>query len=800
VTVFRRALSPAPVRLVQLAVTLLVVQYMLLIGAMFGASIFYSAQRLNLLGGAGLALAWLLVRVGQRRSLSLTGLEPPLLIFGASQWLAVFTSIQPRLGLDWAASVTTWIAFFFILADLLAAGWPRVYWINALIVAAIILAADGVWSAAQWFTSWVALGSLPLVTFRYYGLLGHANLTACVINLLWPIVVAKMILPVRPVARLALGALAAALAITSFFTSSRAGWLAAGAGLIVLIVMLGYAHGARLWVRAWQSTWVRWGPVAKLTAIGGLLLSAVLGAWLLAKQSQQITHGSIFEARQHFWSVAWDLFKSRPLTGVGPDLYPWYYSRYTSIPPDFFAPHAHSVIMQMLSGSGILGLGSLLLLAGAAAVRLWRQWIADGRPVETACLAAALVSFGVHLLFDFPVTPITFLLIVIILALALAPLTPTTEEPRHLHPLVAAPFLLLPIGVFAWLLQGSASNSAAIDLADAGQWQAAARAFEQSAQADPHMTLYWEEAAYAYTSAGEIQTALPLWERAAQDDPNWALLPATIGALKQDLGAAQAARTLAPGSHLFALNAGAIAEAQGNTVAAQETYRTALSLKPAIADALYWQQNPLRLSILRDWRNGLPATSSALDKGWAALTRQAPDQAVGWFQQAAAEDPSNLAADLGLGKAYLQLRDLNSAQRAVQTGLELPVTSLEELLPLYLLAGDVDDARGDRAGAISEYARVFSGIADYDIDGPGSYAHPQRSWFVFHRQALPGELVPQLPRADITAEMDQRFAKLAEWYRADGQTGLACWVLQRVHQEAPVSVSGALYPQQCPAS
>jgi tetratricopeptide (TPR) repeat protein len=799
VTIVRRALSPASVRLVQLAAALLVVQYMLLIGATFGASIIYAAQRLNLLCGAALAMIWLLVRVVQRRSLSLTGLEPPLLIFGASQWLAVITSIQPRLGLDWAASVTTWIVFFFILFDLLATGWPRSYWINSLIVAAIILAAHGVWSAAAWFASWTALGSLPLAAFRYYGLLGHANVTACVINLLWPVVVAKLFQPLRLLARLALGALVAALAITSFFTSSRAGWLAAAAALIVMIVMLGYAYGARLWMRAWQSTWVRWRPVAKLTAIGSLTLAAGLGAWLLARQSNQITHAGIFEARQQFWTVAWDLFKSRPLTGVGPDVYPWVYSRYASIPPDFFAPHAHSVIFQMLSGSGIVGLGSLSLLAGAAAVRLWKHWIANGRPLETAGLAAALVSFGVHLLFDFPVTPITLLLIVIILALALAPFTPAAAAPRRLNPLVAAPFLLVPIGVFAWLLQGSASNSAAINLASAGEWQAAARVFERTAQADPRMTLYWEEAAYAYTNAGEVQAALPLWERAVHDDPNWALLPATIGALKQDLAAAQAARALAPRSYLFALNAGAIAEAQGNTAAAQEAYRTALSLKPAIADALYWQQNPLRSSLLHDWRSSLPAASSALDKGWAALARRAPDQAVGWFRQAAAEDPNSIAAELGLGKAYLKLGDLSSAQRAMQAGLELPVTTLEESLPLHLLAGDIDDARGDRAGAISEYALVFDGIADYGVDGPGSYGHPERSWQVFHREALPGELVPQLPRADVTAELDQRFAKLAEWYRADGQAGLACWVLERVHREAPESVSGASYTQRCPA-
>jgi hypothetical protein len=130
----------------------------------------------------------------------------------------------------------------------------------------------------------------------------------------------------------------------------------------------------------------------------------------------------------------------------------------------------------------------------------------------------------------------------------------------------------------------------------------------------------------------------------------------------------------------------------------------------------------------------------------------------------------------------------------------LPVTSFEESLPLHLLAGEVDDARGDRAGATAEFSIVFNGIADYDINGPGSYGHPERAWQVFHREALPGELVPQLPRADITSDMDQRFAQLAQWYREDRQPTLACWILQRVYREAPQSVSGGLYGQECHAT
>src|SRR5207249_2661929 len=73
----RRAWTPATTRTLQLALALLVVVYMLRIGGSFGAIIFFPVQRLNLLAGAGLALAWLLMRLVQRRPLALTGLEVP---------------------------------------------------------------------------------------------------------------------------------------------------------------------------------------------------------------------------------------------------------------------------------------------------------------------------------------------------------------------------------------------------------------------------------------------------------------------------------------------------------------------------------------------------------------------------------------------------------------------------------------------------------------------------------------------------------------------------------------------------
>jgi Tfp pilus assembly protein PilF/O-antigen ligase len=796
---FRRTWSPNSIRLLQLAATMLVTIYMLLIGGSFAASVVFQLQQLNFLAAGSLGLVWLLVRLIQRRRLQPTGLELGLLVFAASQWLAVFTSVQPRLGLEWAASVIAWIAAFLIVSDLITHGWPRIYLLNAMAVVAAILAAHGLWSAAQWFIHWAALGMLPPVAFRYDGLLEEANITASAINLLWPILIVRALQARRPISRLGLGALAAGLLVTLFFTSSRAGWIAAAVALATMVILLTQTSSAR---RLWPpllAAWQRQAILYRATALATVLVVTAGGVWLLLKEAQHISHGNLFESRQQFWSVAWRLFIGRPWTGVGPDLFGWFYSRFASIPPDFFAGHAHSLVMQILSGSGILGFAALLGLTVMTARRLWQQWLATGRLFEVAGLVAALVGISVHSLFDLPLGTFSLfnlLLVVTIVALALAP-DPPPPSPGRVHPAWVAPLIVLPIGIFGFVLIIASGDAMALALAGAGQWRAAAQVFERTAQSDPGLTLYWEEAAYAYTRAGDLGAALPLWRRAAHDDPNWALLPANIGAVSHDLGAAQAARALAPGSQIFALSAGAVAEANGDPAAAQEAYQRALDIGPSSQAALYWQQTPLRQQVLAGWLSQQPADTSTLGQAETALAHNDLNRALALFEQARAQGPDNARAYLGLAQTYLNLRQYVASDRNIQAGLSLPPPAVEQTLAFHALAADLAEARGQRAAAAALYSSVFSAFDDYDVSGPASYGFPQRSRGVFHREGLPGEIVPQMARADITADLDARFAKLAQWDLAAGQTEIACHILERVHREAPVSVSGQLYLQKC---
>jgi len=778
----------------------LVVIYMLLIGGSFDATLRFRVQLLNAVAAAALAFGWLAIRLKQRARLRGTGLEEPLILLIGSQWLAALLSPQVRLTLEAASNITAWAIAFLVLCDVLASGWPPKYVINALLLAAFIITAQALQEVAQWFALWARLGQWPPVAFRLTGLLGHANLTAAVLNLLLPLVITEIILAPRVASRLALGGLALGMLAAEFFSSSRAGWIAGAVALGAMIGLLLWE--ARDRIKPWIVRWRRW---PSLVRVGLALLPigpVIGGVWLLVRQAQHPTHGSFLFSRQPFWGPAWALFTSSPLTGTGPDLYPWFWPLFASVPPNEVVPHAHSLIMQLLSGSGLVGLGAALGLFIAGGLKLWRRWTNHRDRVLMAALISGLAGAVVHQLFDyFFGAPAFVFFFVVVSVLALAPdsnLPPTTPS-RQYHPALMAGPLVLVLGMAAFSLRGATLNEQGLQLASENRWAEAGQAFQRAAAADPGLTLYWEEAAQALTRAGDVPAALPLWGRAAQADPYWGLWPATIAVLTSDPAAMQPALKLAPRSYLFALNQGAMFEAAGEAASAREAYRQALALSPyEVWDALFWKQTPFRARVLAQWLAEYPLDPSPIVRGQAALKAGHPDQAIELFEQARAADPLSNKAYAGLARTYWALGDETRAGYYLRTGANLPIAVIWEQIDLKMLEGDWAAAHGDRTGAVAAYTTVFSALNDYTSLGPGTYGYPRRSWIVFHREALPSDIVPQFIRADITLELDARFAQLARWYAEDGQRETACYILERVYREAPTSESGKLRGEVCP--
>lgn len=794
-------IPPATQRLLALALTWLITFYIVFIGGAFDATVRFRVQLLNALAAGSLALLWLVIRWRQKTAVRASGLEWPLIALALSQWLATAASAQPRLSAESTLHLTAWIVACVIVCDLLGRGWPREYLLNALLLVAIVIAAQALWEVAAWYWLWFDLGQVPPVSFRLNGFLGHPNLTSAVINLLLPFVMIQINTRSTIIERGGWALVVMGLLAAEFFTSSRAGWIASGVTLGLTLAFLAWERRTRF--RQWLNLWQRW-PLVWRIGLGGLaLLLLGLAAGLLVRQSQHVSHSggsNLIDSRRFIWSPAWNVFMEQPLIGRGPDLYAWWYPRFDSVPPAEVLPHPHSLPLHLLSGSGLLGAGAALSVLVVGVIQLWRRWRSSRSQVWLIAGAISLVGMLVHHTFDYFFTsPMFVFLVVMIAALTFAPDPAQPPSlPTHYSPLWLAGPLALMVGFAAFSLRATARHEHGLQLAEQERWSEAALAFQSAAEADPGLTLYWAEAAYAFTRADELARAVPLWQQAHADYPYWAIWEAALAWLQNDAAVMNTLTQTEARSELLALSAGALAEINDQAADAQAAYQQALSRNPKLAEALFWEQTPLRAAALAHWRSSQLPDTSALASGWAAFKTGEAQQAITLFEQARRELPLSNAPYLGLARAYWAVGDEAQAAHYLHLGQNLPVYFIRENLDFLVLEGDWAAAHGNRAAAMEAYAIVFSALDDYTSAGPGTYGYPKPYYLIFRRATLDTDLIPQFVHADITPDILARFVQLARWYLEDQQIEAACYIRQRLQREMARSDHELLPELRCP--
>ena len=782
----RRILSPHFTNLLQLAVTLLIVLYMLFIGGSFDATVRFRTQMLNAVGASVIATLWLITRWRAGEKLKATGLEIPLAIFVVAQIISTVASPQIRLSADGLFTTITWAIMFIILCDLLANSWQKEYVINGLLLVATIIILDGLWQTASWYLQWIQIGQAPPTTFRLDGFLGHANLTTVTINLLLPLIIAQIIQRPHLLARIAFSTLALGALIVEFFASSRAGWIAGAAALSVMGVLLAWSNRDRLlmWIQMWKRSPIFYRIILTTIFIG----VAAIVIPLLIRQTQHGTHSpDIIASRQAYWESAWKLFLLQPLTGLGPETFAWFYPLTVSMPPSGALPHAHSAIFQLLAEGGVIGVVSGIILIAVGGQGLWQRWRTTENKVMAAALIGGISGVVIHHLFDyFFNAPLFTFLFVIICALAFTPLTQIAKK------WIALP-IVITIAFTAYSLIGTSLNSQGVELATQGKWQEAAQLFQRAAEIDSGVPLYWEHAAQAQARSGSTITYA---QRAVQENPHSSIDRAALGLLTRDLNQMKEAARLAPQSKLIQINLAWLAEEQGDAATAQEAYTLALT-HGATPEALFWNETPLRAATLIAWKAKQVLSDSIRDRAWVALETNDPSRAISLFEQARIENPISNDPYIGLSRSYIALGDIARAKNYLRLGFSLYTATLEEQLELYSLQGDIAKLEGDRAKAKESYTTVFNAYNDYTSAGLGSYGFPWQVWITYRRESLPSDLIPQFIRADITAETDARLAQLAQWYFDDNEKGLACLILDRVRREAIKSESAKLFRKLC---
>lgn len=268
---------------------------------------------------------------------------------------------------------------------------------------------------------------------RAYGTIGQPNSFAGYMNQAWPLAAGLALFalaglrqgaPRRPaLLTLALAGVAAVLTGGALIASfSRGGWIGAVAGLLAL----GSAAFAllpadlRIVVRRFLVAVAAVGVALLALGGGGLLpdaveqraISLVRNLRLFDARGVAVTpeNFAVVERMAHL-QAGWNMFRSRPLLGVGPGNYSVAYER----PPGPDAPpfsvrpwytsrgHAHNYYLHIAAEAGVVGLAAYLLLIGAVmaqalrAMRAARGWLWSGVAVGGFGVVSAVAA---HNLFE----------------------------------------------------------------------------------------------------------------------------------------------------------------------------------------------------------------------------------------------------------------------------------------------------------------------------------------------------------------------------------------------------------------
>lgn len=151
--------------------------------------------------------------------------------------------------------------------------------------------------------------------------------------------------------------------------------------------------------------------------------------------------------RLALWQGAWDMFASRPLTGVGRGEFQ---TALTALAAQGQAPvsllrypHAHSDVMQVLATGGVVGVTLLLLVLVAPGLwfarRLWSRAQPARDPMAAAAgllVAVTMIVCGLtYTMFDRPISALAYGTLVLVFAqLARARIRPATATPDQTPP------------------------------------------------------------------------------------------------------------------------------------------------------------------------------------------------------------------------------------------------------------------------------------------------------------------------------------------------------------------------------
>ena len=355
---------------------------------------------------AALAAVWLLGLAIDRTLLPRTPFNLTLLLFCLALAVGVLASADPADTLSKATGVVLGLAVWRFVV--IAAGRRGHIGVAVVLLLLICLGFS--------LTGIANLRELPKIPFlvaanpfRNLPLSGldrlatHPNQLAALIGLFLPLLVSLLAAPPRrlaaPLWRLAPALVALLVVAILILTQSRGGWIAAIAGLYVLLLLWAAVLPPSRARRA-----LRWIALAgALVVVAGVLWigpGTLWELWLNPPEETALGTLATLDLRRKMWPWAVTAIGDFPFTGVGLGAFRQVAFRLYPLPiwPDYDMGHAHNIFLQTALDVGLPGLVAYVAVLFVAAAVGWRVARRDPgfRPVSLGLLAGlvALHVFG----------------------------------------------------------------------------------------------------------------------------------------------------------------------------------------------------------------------------------------------------------------------------------------------------------------------------------------------------------------------------------------------------------------------
>ena len=248
------------------------------------------------------------------------------------------------------------------------------------------------------------------------------------------------------------------------------------------------------------------------------------------------------------------------------------------------------------------------------------------------------------------------------------------------------------------------------------------------------------------------------------------------------------------------MNLGYYYEQLGSNKEATDEYQLFLSSKSNLTESSYWRQTLLRQQAVEQWKEANPAPIMSsppysvgdwVRLGWQELGQKRPVKALAAFQAALSLNDAQIEAYHGLGAAYMVLGDYEQAEYYLQAGLNILTFNMGEKMEPLLTWGRLAYLRGELDEAIASYELALGMVEEYTIYGWGTLGWSPYGHFLFQRESIAPDLLPQLVRADITDSLAERYLELGGWYEEIGDQGKAIETYHRVLAAVPDFMAAA---------